>query len=140
MWWPGVTKHIEALVKSCPECQKLATLPRQPIIKSPLPSYPWEKVASDLFELNKTIYLLVVDYFSRFVEIQKLTSTTSTNVITVLKSIFVRYRIPATLVTDNGPQFISNEMNQFLSTYRFYLTISPALLIIISQMGKLNVW
>ena len=76
VWWPGVTKDIEALVKSCPECQKLATLPRQPMIKSPLPSYPWEKVASDLFELNKTMYLLVVDYFSRFVEIQKLTSTT----------------------------------------------------------------
>ena len=83
-------------------------------------------VASDLFELNKTMYLLVVDYFSRFVKIQKLTSTTSTNVITVLKSIFARHGIPATLVTDNGPQFISNEMNQFSSTYGFHhVTSSP---------------
>ena len=40
VWWPGVTKDIEALVKSCPECQKSATPPRQPMIKSPLPSYP----------------------------------------------------------------------------------------------------
>ena len=86
--WPGVSKDIEALAKSCPECKKSATLSKEPLIKPPLPSYPWEKVATDLFELNKTTYLLVVDYFSRFVEIQKLTSTTSANVITVLKSIF----------------------------------------------------
>ena len=102
------------------------TLPKQPMIKSQLPSYPWEKVASDLFELNKTTYLLVVDYFSRFVEIQKLTSTTSKNVITVLKSIFARHGIPAALMTDNGPQFISNEMNQFSSAYGFHhVTSSP---------------
>ena len=126
VWWLGVSKDIEALVKSCPECQKSATLSKEPLIKPPLPSYPWEKVASDLFELNKTTYLLVVDYFSRFLEIQKLTSTTSANVITVLKSIFARHGIPATLVTDNGPQFISNEMNQFSSTYRFrHVTSSP---------------
>ena len=126
VWWPGVSKDIEALVQSCTECQKSATLPREPLIQSPLPNYPWEKVAADLFELNKTIYLLVVDYFSRFVEIQKLTSTTSISIITVLKSIFARHGIPTTLITDNGPQFISNEMSQFSSTYGFHhVTSSP---------------
>ena len=61
----------------------------------------------------------MVDYFSRFVEIQKLTSTTSVSTITVLKSIFALHGIPITLVTDNGPQFISNEMTQFSSTHGF---------------------
>jgi len=67
-----------------------------------------------------------VDYFSRFVEIQQLTSTTSVSVINVLKSIFSCHGIPITLVTDNGPQFISSEMSQFSSTYGFYhITSSP---------------
>ena len=92
-------------------------------MQSILLSYPWEKVAADLCELNKTTYLLAVDYFSCFVEIQKLTSTTSTSIIIVLKS---QHGIPTTLVTDNGPQFISNEMSQFSSTYGFHhVTSSP---------------
>ena len=104
----GVSKDIEALVQSCPECHKSATLPREPLIQSPPPNYPWEKIVADLFELNKTTYLLAVDYFSRFVKIQKLTST---SVIIVLKSIFAQHRILTTLFTDNGLQFISNEIS-----------------------------
>ena len=75
------------------------------------------KVASDLFEHKKSTYLLLVDYFSRFVEIEKLTSTTSSNVITHLKAIFLRHGIPATLIIDNGPQYSSEEMKQSSSTY-----------------------
>ena len=44
------------------------------MLTTPLPSYPWEQVAADLFELKHCNYLLVVDYYSRFVEVQKLTS------------------------------------------------------------------
>ena len=83
-------------------------------------------MASDLFEHKKSTYLLVVDYFSRFVEIEKLTSTTSSSVITHLKAIFSRHGIPATLITDNGPQYSSAEMEQFSSTYGFqHITSSP---------------
>jgi len=53
------------------------------------------KVASDLFEHKKSTYLLVVEYFSRFVEIEKLISTTSSNVITYLKAIFSLHDNPA---------------------------------------------
>jgi len=56
------------------------------MLPTPLPTYPWEKVAADLFELKQATYLLVVDYYSRFVEVQKLTSTTSSGVIAHLKA------------------------------------------------------
>ena len=58
---------------------------------------------SDLFEHKKSTNLLVVDYFSRFVGIEKLNSTTSSNVITNLKGVFSWHRIPATLIIDNRP-------------------------------------
>ena len=126
VWWPGVSKDVENFVKSCPDCQKSMQLPREPLIQSPLPSYPWEKVASDLFEFKKRTYILVVDYFSRYVEIQQLSSTTSTTIVTVLKSLFARHGVPTTLVTDNGPQYVSQEMNQFSATYGFnHITSSP---------------
>lgn len=126
VWWPGISKDINNFVSSCPECKKHAILPREPLISTPLPNYPWKRVACDLFELAKTTYILVVDYFSRYVEVQSLNSTTSTSVISVLKAIFSCHGIPVTLLTDNGPQFISEEMAQFSRTYGFtHVTSSP---------------
>jgi len=126
VWWPGVSRDMENFINSCPECQKTMSLPREPLLQTPLPTYPWEKVASDLFEHKKNTYILVVDYFSRYVEVQKLSSTTSTSIITVLKSLFAHHGVPITLVTDNGPQFVSQEMNEFSLTYGFnHVTSSP---------------
>ena len=67
-----------------------------------------------------------MDYFTRFPEVIKLTSTTSKSIITALKSIFSRYGVPATLLSDNGPQFSSAEMKEFCKLYYFdHVTSSP---------------
>ena len=123
---PIIGTPLENFVQSCPICQKTLTLSREPLINTPLPSYPWERIAADLFDLKGSTYLLVVDYFSRFVEVQKLNTTTSPSVVTHLKSIFARFGIPATMITDNGPQFKSEEMEEFAQSYGFvYITTSP---------------
>ena len=83
VWWPGVSTAIEHFVQSCPTWQKLTVLPREPLMTTPLPNYPWERIAADLFELKGSHYLLVADYYSRFVEVQKLTTTTSSNIVTI---------------------------------------------------------
>ena len=128
VWWPGVSKEMENFIKSCPVCQKTTTPNKEPLIITPLPSHPWECIATDLFELKNSTYLLTVDYnyYSRFVEAQKLNSTTSSGVITHLKSIFARFGIPAKMVSDNGLQFSSQEMKEFSETYGFrHITTSP---------------
>ena len=56
------------------------------MISSPLPNYPWEKVGTDLFELNGATYLLIIDCYSQYPEVIKLTTTTSKSVIMALKS------------------------------------------------------
>ena len=71
---------------------------------SELPKYPWQVVGTDLFELNKSNYLLVVDYFSKYPKVLQLTSTTSASVISALKSVFSRHGIPEIVRSDNGPQ------------------------------------
>lgn len=63
VWWPGVSKAIERHIKNCPQCVKSYIPPKEPLITSPLPTRPWEKLAPDLFELNKGHYLIIVDYF-----------------------------------------------------------------------------
>ena len=82
-------REIHDLVTNCKKCAKETRPTPEPLITTPLPDRLWKMVATDLFELEGRDYLLVVDYFSRFVEIgvmQK--SKTSAEVIRVLKALF----------------------------------------------------
>jgi len=72
---------------------------KEPLLSTSLPSHPWEKLAMDLFNLKGKSYILLVDYHSRFVEVQELKSTTTSSVISFLKPILARYGIPVTLVS-----------------------------------------
>ena len=126
MWWPGIGKALEEKVFNCPICCQYCTTKTEPLIPSKLPDRPWQKVATDLFEWQKSPYLLVVDYYSRYIETIKLSSTTSTNIIGHLKSIFSRHGIPKTVMSDNGPQYSSEQFAEFASQYGFsHITSSP---------------
>ena len=117
---------MEQFIKQCPTCVKVTLPPREPMLSPELPKYPWQKVATDLFALNKQSYLLVVDYYSRYPEVIKLNSTTSASIVSAMKTIFSRHGIPQTVISDNGPQYDSSEMKQFSSTYGFkHVTPSP---------------
>ena len=126
VWWPGISRQIYDFVSQCSECCKDALPRRELLIPSLLPDFPWQKAATDLFQLHGTTYLVVVDYFSRFPEVIQLKSTTSSSVINALKTIFARHGIPDKLVSDNGPQFNSTEFADFAATYGFsHITSSP---------------
>ena len=91
-----------------------------------LPEYPWQVVGTDLFEIDGTHYLLTVDYFSRYPEVQQLTTTSSAAVISASKAVFARHGIPETVRSDNGPQYSSHEFARFASAYEFkHITSSP---------------
>lgn len=69
---------------------------------------------------------MVVDYFSNYIEMEKLRSQTSPAVIKVLKTIFARHGIPDTVVSDNGPAYTSEEFSKFAATWEFHhVTTSP---------------
>lgn len=75
---------------------------------------PWYKVGVDLFEFRGKSYLLVVDYCSKYVEIEFLNNGYSSSfVIAKLKSIFSTHGIPCTFISDNGPPFNSKEFRTF---------------------------
>ena len=91
---------------------------------STLPRRPWEKLGADLFQFKNNHYLLVVDYFSRFPEVAKLSSLSPQSVISALKSMFARFGIPDTFHSDNGPQFSAEALDEFAKSYNFHLTTS----------------
>ncbi len=127
VWWPGLSKQLEQLIHNCQECLKAQRQRPQPLTPTPLPTLPWQKVASDLFEWKQAIYLLVVDYYSRYIEIARLSRLTTAEVITHLKSIFARHGIPETFISDNGPQYASRNFKEFANEYEFkHSTSSPS--------------
>ena len=62
LFWPKMNERINDLISKCDICQEYqSSNPKEPMLKSPLPSRPWESVAADLFHWEQSDYLLVVD-------------------------------------------------------------------------------
>ena len=126
MWWPRLSQQLEEQVKCCTECCKVQNQRSEPLIPSSLPDLPWQKVGTDLYEWKKKAYLLIVDYYSRFVEVAKLSCTSAQEVILHTKSIFARHGVPECVISDNGPQYSSEAYASFAREYQFeHVTSSP---------------
>ena len=80
---------------------------------------PWAKVGVGLCHLHGRTLLIVCDYFSGFIEVERLQSTTTAPVIKELMVLFARYMVPTIAISDNGPQFSSGQFRSFARTWRF---------------------
>lgn len=127
LYWPSMNQHIERLVQDCAECNTYQNKqPAEPMKATNIPELPWIELGSDLFEWNGESYLITVDYFSKFIEVDHMRTTTSAAVIEGLKSQFARHGIPMRLRTDNGPQYSSQEFKRFCASYQIeHVTSSP---------------
>lgn len=119
VWWPGLSQQLSEMVLKCRICLQERHNNNEPLMPSDCPDRPWLKLGADLFQLGNNTYLLVVDYFSRHVEIAHLSHTKAADVITHLKSIFACHGIPEIMMSDNKPQFSGQAFAAFYASYRF---------------------
>ena len=104
----------------CEICAKFSTSQQKETLKPhELPLRPWQKIAVDLFKCNSQTYMVTVDYFSNYWEVDELSSITATAVIQKLNPHFPRYGSPEILMSDNSPQFASAEFVLFSKTWDF---------------------
>ena len=114
VYWPGVSKEIRQFVESCDTCASMPDKQSlEPLVMHEMPSRAWEKVATDIFTIDARNYLITVDYFSNFFEIDYLLDTTSETVIAKLKHHFAHHGIPDKVVSDGGPQYTSQSFRNF---------------------------
>ncbi|KAI2644440.1 Retrovirus-related Pol polyprotein from transposon opus [Labeo rohita] len=127
VWWPGISKEIQVFTENCTYCQtQKPAQRREPLMTTPLPEAPWVRIAADICEVGKRNYLVVVDYFSRFIDIAYLPDMSGKTVTLRLSNMFARWGCPDTLVTDNGPQFSGQHFQNFAKAYGFrHVTTSP---------------
>ena len=129
VWWPGMDKQAEQLIRSCHACQAVSPgNPPDPVVSSELPLGPWEDVSLDLcgpFPTGEYL-LVVVDRYSRWVEVEVLRVTTSRSIVQVLDRIFARLGMPITLTTDNARNLTSPEFEDFCDARQIrHLTVTP---------------
>ena len=111
--------------QNCKTCIRHSKSQRsEPLQSYPTPSLPWHTVATDLFKLKTSKYLLVVDYYSRFPVLHKLPSTTSKVLIQELKAIFTKMGVLNTIVSDGGPQYTSAEFKGFMKDWQIEHKVS----------------
>lgn len=127
VFWPGYTHQIKDMIESCDICQQHRNQNQtETLLHYPIPSYPHEFVASDLFELHQKHYLMTVDMYSKWPCAVELKSLQSTAVITELDRIFTDFGTPEKLISDNGPQYGCAEFRKYCQQKHItHITSSP---------------
>ena len=69
-------------------------------------------------------YLLVVDYYSRYVKVALLEELNTRRVVLQMKSIFPRHGIPEVLRSNNGPRYALEEFRKCVHEYGFQHVMS----------------
>ena len=91
-----------------------------------MPERPWHTVATDLFEIRNSKYLLIVDYYSRFPVLWRLASTTARVLIQEMKAVFTELGVPSVIVSDGGPQYTSVEFKDFMKQWQIKHKVSQS--------------
>lgn len=90
---------------------------RRPVQSTPwlFPERPWSRLHVDFGGPFKGHYFLViVDAYSKWVEVIPVTSPSSDATISCLRAVFATHGIPDIIVSDNGTAFTSATFQQFL--------------------------
>ena len=75
------------------------------------------RLGSDLFYFQRIDFLVVVDYFSKYLIVRKIPSSTSSAVIKELGMIFSEFGNPLVFRSDNGPCYSSQEFKFFMQNW-----------------------
>ena len=126
LYWPGMNKKVEDYIAKCSTCNSYKSeQAKEPMISHHIPTRPWEKVGMDLFKLNNRDFLINVDHYSNYFEVDRLTSKTAKEKINKTKANFARHGIPDQVFSDNGQPF-SSDFENFAVVYGFeHNTSSP---------------
>lgn len=119
LWWPKIDENVESFVKKCHGCL-LVSAPSapMPMKRKDLPSEPWQHLAIDFMGPLPTgqNLFVIVDYFSRYIEVEVMTKIDTSLAIDRMQVIFARFGLPLTITADNGGQFVSEEMDLYCKT------------------------
>lgn len=126
IWWPGIDRDVEDLVKNCVDCQK-----QRPELKK-VENHIWEPATEPFERIHidfagrfcGKFYLIIVDSFSKWVEVQIMNDITTGSTVERLDKFFADFGTCRVLVSDNGPQLTSQEFEMYLKSKGIFHKLS----------------
>lgn len=131
MFWPNITDQLKSEVSTCEVCQINAPMnqQREPMRSSEILLVPFEYVSMDVCEVStktgkKINYLVMVDHYSDFIEVDELNNLEANTIIKCCKRNFSRHGIPKIVITDNGTHFKKDAFCNFAKQWEFKFATS----------------
>ncbi|XP_044592420.1 uncharacterized protein K02A2.6-like isoform X2 [Cotesia glomerata] len=119
VWWPSIDSDIEEISKSCKFCLENADQPPRTQLHSwSWPDAPNHRLHLDfLGPIDSQMYLVIIDAFSKWVDIRAVRDITTKTTVLVLSDYFATWGLPHKIVSDNGPAFASADFAEFVKKY-----------------------
>ncbi|KAL1460274.1 hypothetical protein WDU94_012195 [Cyamophila willieti] len=113
MYWLNMSSDIENKISSCLVCEKYKNSnQKETLIPSDVPDYPFQVVNIDILTYRNQDFLVLVDSYSKWIEICKLKTKSCSEIIHKLDVIFSNFGIPMIVRSDNSP-FNSKEIHEY---------------------------
>ena len=126
-WWPGLGRYVAKYVKGCDKCNRTKTFPSAPLGKlmpNRIPDRRWQIISVDLIvELPESrgynAIMVVVDRLSKRAHlIPTMSEVDSIGIARLFRDhVWKLHGIPEEVISDRGPQFVSQfmrELSKFL--------------------------
>ena len=116
LWWPHLDSDIEQMARNCHQCK--LTAPNPPVSPAHpwiVPQNAWERIHVDHAQWEKWLLLVIVDALSKWPEVFVVNSTSASQTIDKLCTVFATHGLPVTLVSDNGTPFSSSMFKEFMN-------------------------
>ena len=130
LYWPSIHHDIKYLCDNCSICQEAKPdQPRETMQSQPIPKRRWQIVSTDLFNVKKDVYLVVVDNLTKYWDLVQLNDTDAESTILQMKKIFARQGVPVVMISDNGPRYACKEFKgvfKELELSSLYLFTTPS--------------
>lgn len=115
-WWPRLDAEIEQISRNCLQCQLTRPNPKKVTTHVwEAAKRPFERVHVDFAgPFMGNYYFILIDAYTKWPEVYVIPNITTKTTMDKCREIFSRFGIPEVLVSDNGPQFTSDEFRKFM--------------------------
>lgn len=123
-YWPGIKSNLLNMIQSCDVCQSYQRSKlKDPLVSHEIPNVPFIKIGMDFCELGNKSYLVMVDYFSRWIEVFEVSNKNVDTVIKCCKQVFSQFGIPQEIISDHVP-FDSYKFKNFAKEWNIDVAFS----------------
>ena len=120
-----MSKQIEQLIASCELCRLHRPSLHEETMFYESATAPFQAVSLDLCQYGGHDWLVMVDRYSNYTWVERLHGTATVDVTNRLQEWFQEFGYPATIVSDNGPQFRQGFKDYCLEHSIVHTTSSP---------------